>query len=163
MATRVILYKAIINAHSVEVGRRLVKQVLYETEFGAKILARGGPYSVGNLADSIHSDGPTVTGSSVVGSVGSSLSYAKSVHDGAKVHWIFPKAAKGVIRFGSRRRPQLRFFWRRAGRVVFMPHVPGSPGKIGHSHPGVKGKHYLTEPLRNAARRHGFRFVRFDL
>lgn len=163
MATRVILYKAIIRAHSLEVARRLVKQVMYETEFGARLLTLGGPYSVGNLADSIHGDGPHVTGSLVTGTVGSSLPYAKSVHDGAKVHWIFPKASKGVIRFNSRRRPQLRFFWRRVGRTVYLPHVPGSPGKIGHSHPGVKAKHYLTEPLRNAARRHGFRFVRFDL
>lgn len=163
MATRVILYKALITAHSIEVAKRLVRQVLYETEFGAKAIARGGPYSVGNLADSIRSDGPHVVPGAVNGTVGSNLSYAKSVHDGAKVHWIFPKAAKGVIRFGSRRRPQLRFFWRRAGRVVYLPHIPGSPGRIGHSHPGVKGKHFLTEPLRNAARRHGFRFVRFDL
>lgn len=163
MATRVILYRAVMRAHSREVAMRLVRQVMYETEFGAKLITSGGPYSVGNLAASIHSEGPTVTGNLVNGTVGSSLPYAKSVHDGAKVHWIFPKASKGVIRFGSRRRPQLRFFWRRAGRVVFMPHVPGSPGKIGHSHPGVKAKHYLTEPLRNSARRHGFRFIRFDL
>lgn len=163
MATRVILYHALIRAHSLEVAKRLVRQVLYETEFGAKIIASGGPYSVGNLADSIHSDGPNVSGISVSGRVGSNLNYAKSVHDGAKVHWIFPKAAKGVIRFGNRRRPQLKFFWRRAGRVVYLPHIPGSPGRIGHSHPGVKAKHYLTEPLRNAARRHGFRFIRTDL
>jgi hypothetical protein len=163
MATRVIIYQALAKAHSAEVAKRLVRQVLYETEFGAKALARGGPYSTGNLADSIHSDGPHLTGTSVTGTVGSTLSYARSVHDGAKVHWIFPKASKGVVRFGSRRRPQLRFFWRRAGKVVFLPHIPGSPGKIGRSHPGVQGKHYLTEPLRNAARRHGFRFVRTDL
>lgn len=160
---RVILYHAIIRAHSMEVAKRLVRQVLYETEFGAKAMTRGGPYSVGNLADSIHSDGPNASVSSVSGTVGSRLKYAAAVHDGAKVHWIFPKASKGVIRFGSRRRPQLKFFWRRAGKVVFMPHIPGSAARIGHSHPGVKGKHYLTEPLRAAARRHGFRFIRIDL
>jgi hypothetical protein len=160
---RVVIYHALTRAHSIEVAKRLVRQVLYETEFGAKAITRGGPYSVGNLSESIHSEGPNLIGTSVTGTVGSALPYARSVHDGAKVHWIFPKAAKGVIRFGNRRRPQLRFFWRRAGRVVFLPHIPGSPGKIGHSHPGVKGKHYLTEPLRNAARRHGFRFIRTDL
>ena len=160
---RVILYRAVIRVDTLEVARRLVRQVLYETEFGAKIMTSGGPYSVGNLADSIHSDGPNVSASSVSGSVGSRLKYAASVHDGAKVHWIFPKAARDVLRFNSRRRPQLKFYWRKVGRIVYLPHVPGSLDKIGHSHPGVKGKHYLTEPLRAAARRHGFRFIRIDL
>ena len=160
---RVIIYHALARAHSMEVAKRLVRQVLYETEFGAKIMSAGGPYSVGNLSESIHSDGPNMSGTSVTGTVGSKLPYARAVHDGAKVHWIFPKASKGVIRFGSRRRPQLKFFWRKAGRVVYLPHIPGSVDRIGHSHPGVKAKHYLTEPLRNAARRHGFRFIRLDL
>jgi hypothetical protein len=147
---------------SVEAGVRLVTQVLYEIQFEAKIMATGGPYSSGNLADSIDREGPIVTGSTIRGSVGSNLPYAASVHDGAQIHPIFPKGAQGFYRFGTRARPQLRFFWRRAGRVVYMPQVPGSPSTIGRSHPGIKsGKKYLTEPLRNAARRHGMRVITF--
>lgn len=149
---------------SIEAGVKLVTQVLYEIEFEAKIMAAGGPYSVGYLSESIDREGPIVTGTTIRGSVGSNLPYAASVHDGAKIHPIFPKAAAHIYRFGTHRRPQLRFFWRRAGRVVFMPQVPGSPTTIGRSHPGIKsGKKYLTEPLRDAARRHRMRVITYDV
>lgn len=150
------------RVQSVEAGVRLVTQVLYEIEFEAKIMAAGGTYSTGNLADSIEREGPTVRGTSIFGSVGSDLPYAASVHDGASIHSIFPKGTAGIFRFGSRQRPQLRFYWRKVGRVVFLPHIPGSPRTIGRSHPGIKsGKKYLTEPLRNAARRHRMRVLTF--
>ena len=147
---------------SIEAATRLITQVLYEIEFEAKAMATGGPYSSGNLADNIDHEGPIVTGTTVRGSVGSDLPYAASVHDGAEIHPIFPKGLTGVYRFGSRRRPQLKFFWRKAGRVVYLPQIPGSPSKLGISHPGIKsGKKYLTEPLRNAAHRHQMRVVTF--
>jgi hypothetical protein len=145
---------------SVKAGVRLVTQVLYEVEFEAKIMAAGGPYSAGYLSESIEREGPTVRGTSIFGSVGSDLPYAASVHDGAEVHAIFPKSAPQIYEFGRRTRPQLKFFWK--GRMRFFPHIPGSPSKVGISHPGIKsGKKYLTEPLRNAARRHRMRVITF--
>jgi len=160
---RVRMHRAIIRAHTEAEAVRMVRQVMYEVAFGARVMTLGGPYGVGNLADSIQVDGPHIRPGRVTGEVGSSLPYAASVHNGAKIHWIFPKASRGVVRFGSRRRPQLRFFWRKAGRVVYMPHIPGSPGKIGRSHPGQPGKHYLSEPLRRSGRIHGFRVIVYDV
>jgi len=146
---------------SIEAAVKLVTQVLYEVEFEAKIMAAGGKYSTGYLSESIEREGPTVRGTSVFGGVGSDLPYAASVHDGAQVHAIFPKGAVGFYRFGDRKRPQLKFRWH--GEVVYFPHIPGSPGTVGRSHPGIKsGKKYLTEPLRNAARRHRMRVITFD-
>lgn len=157
------MYRALLRAHSTAHGVRLVREVMREVAFGARLMTLGGSYSVGNLADSIHEDGPHIAPGRVFGEVGSKLKYAKAVHDGAKVHWIFPKRSAGVIRFGSRRKPQLRFFWRKRGKIVYLPHIPGSPNKIGRSHPGQPGKHYLTEPLRRSARIHGFRVIVFDV
>jgi len=162
MAT-VRIYRAVIRALSIQEAFDQVNQVMYEVAFGAHAMLLGGPYSVGNLAASIQRDGPHIGPGRVTGQVGSNLPYAASVHNGAKVHWIFPKGARGKVRFGDRRRPQLKFFWRKAGRVVYMPHVPGSPTKIGLSHPGQPGKHYLSEPLRRSARLHGFRVIVYDI
>lgn len=160
---RVVLNQAIIRATSIREAFELVNQVMYEVSFAAHAKLLSGPYTTSTLAASIKRDGPHIEAARITGSVGSDLPYAASVHDGAKVHWIFPKGAEGVIRFGSRKRPQLHFFWRKRGKFVFLPHIPGSPTKIGKSHPGQAGKHYLTEPLRRSARIHGFRVVTYDL
>lgn len=129
--------------------------ILQEIAAGARAIASTGSYSTGELASSIEIQGPLVVGTQVRGAVGSRLDYALAVHDGAKPHWIFPKGAQGVIRFGSRKAPQLRFYWRREGRVAFFPHIPGGPGKIGRSHPGIRyGKKYLEIPMVAVARRH---------
>lgn len=147
-----------IRVQSVEIGVRLVTQVLYEIEFEAKIMAAGGRYSTGNLSESIEREGPTVRGTSIFGSVGSDLPYAASVHDGAEIHPIWPRGAPHIFEFNRRTRPQLRFFWK--GRVRYFPHIPGGPGTASVSHPGIKsGKKFLTEPLRNAARRHRMRVI----
>jgi hypothetical protein len=139
-----------------------MRQLLYEVEFQAKIRANG-PYSSGNLSESIVTEGPINIPDGVTGRVGSRLPYASSVESGAKVHPIFPKAMKGVYRFGSPRRPQLKFFWRRVGRTVMVPHIPISPRTIGRSHPGQKGKGYLRESLHDVARRHRMRVVTSEL
>lgn len=157
------MHRVVIRANSQQHAVELLRQTMYEVAFAARLRALAGTYSTGTLADSIERDGPIVTGDRILGSIGSSLRYAAAVHDGAKVHAIFPKSARGVWRFGSRKRPQLRFFWRRVGHVVYMPHVPGSPAKIGRSHPGQEGKHYLTEPLRLVARRHGFHVIVYSV
>lgn len=163
MATTVRIHRVTAFVRTRELAAKLVTQVMYEVAAGAFAKTIRGPYTTGNLALSIKREGPVHTPLGVSGRVGSDLPYARVAHDGAKVHWIFPKGSQGVVRFGSRRRPMLRFFWRRAGRVVFLPHVPGSPSKVGRSHPGQPGKKYLTEPLRDAARRHGMRYTSVDI
>lgn len=163
MATTVRINKVKVAVATREAGAKLVRQVLYEVEFAAKVATLGGPYSTGNLAASIHSIGPTFTPIGVTGRVGSNLKYALSVETGAKVHWIFPKGAAGRIRFGSHKAPMLRFFWRKRGQIVFLPHVPGSRAKVGRSHPGQKGKGFLSEPLRRSARIHGMRVETLDI
>jgi hypothetical protein len=162
MAT-VRIYKIALSKKAKGIASKLIKEVLLETEVEAKVITAGGPYSTGALSDSIYSEGPFETVTGVRGSVGSRLSYALVAHQGAKVHAIFPKGAVGVYRFNSRRKPQLHFFWRKVGKAVWLPHIPGSPTKIGRSHPGMKGLHYLTEPMRRAARRHSFRAIIYDV
>jgi hypothetical protein len=159
---RVRINRVQVRVTGVEAGLKIVRQVMYEVSFSANLILLRGDYSSGRLAASIESDGPHVIGTRVTGSVGSHLPYAASVHDGAKVHWIFPKSSRAV-RFGSHRRPQLKFYWRKAGRVVYLPHIPGSRSRIGRSHPGQPGKKFLTDPLREAARRHGMRVIIYDV
>lgn len=162
MATRVRLHRAEIFVGSHEAASRLMRQLLYEVEFQAKIRARIGTYSVGNLSDSIEHEGPIQIKDGVTGRVGSRLPYAASAEAGAEIHAIFPKGVH-VYRFGSHRRPQLRFYWRKLGRVVVVPQIPIAPHTIGHSHPGQKGKRYLEHSLRDVAHRHRMRVVTFDL
>lgn len=163
MAT-VRIYRLAVTRNGQEYSKRLIRRVMEETELGAKAILATGPYTSGNLARSVHGEGPVVRGPIVSGAVGSRLSYARIVHNGSGLHGpehkaypIFPKRAPHVYRFGSRKKPQLKFFWRKVGRTVFMPHIPGSAGRIGLSHPGQRGKHYLTEPMRASAFRHRFR------
>lgn len=154
-----------VRVKSVREGARIVRRILRDVVREGKDMASGGEYSTGELARSIESRGPTVNGTTVDGAAGSRLPYARSIHNGAEVHWIFPKGTAGVIRFQDRRRPQLRFYWKKMGRIAYLPHIPGSPRKIGFSHPGVskaKTRKFLTTPLRNAARRYNLRVFTVD-
>lgn len=134
-----------------------METVLQEMRAAAVAIAGEGPYTTGKLASSIELQGPKVYGVEVRGAIGSRLPHALIVHDGADVHEIFPKNAVHVYRFGSRKKPQLKFYWRKAGRVVYFPHIPGAPHRIGLSHPGMAGKKYLEIPLKVVGRRHGFK------
>jgi hypothetical protein len=154
---RVKMYKAALQATSRAEALRLVDRLLDEVTLASKIIAASGSYATGRLADSIDKDGPRVTGNMITGSVGSDLPYADTAHDGSPIHAIFPKQAPGVYRFGSRKAPLLKFYWRRLGRVVYFPHIPGSINTLGHSHPGYKGKKYLSGPLKVFGRAQGFR------
>ena len=136
---------------------QFMEKVLQEMRAAAVAIASRGPYTTGHLASSIELQGPKIYGTEVRGAIGSRLSYALLAHDGAKIHEIFPKNAPHVYRFGSMKRPQLKFYWRKAGRVVFFPHIPGAPTRIGLSHPGMAGKKYLEIPLVLVGRRHGFK------
>ena len=154
---RVFMYKAAMQATSREEALRLVTKLMNSVEISAKIIASTGSYSTGRLADSVDQDGPRITGHMVSGNVGSDLSYADTAHNGSPIHDIVPKSAKGIYRFGSRKAPQLKFYWRKLGRVVYFPHIPASVNTLGHSHPGYKGKKYLSTPLRVFGRAQGFR------
>jgi hypothetical protein len=154
---RVFMYKAALQATSRQEAFRLVNDLLTNVELAAKVIAGVGPYTSGRLADSIQKDGPRITGNMVSGDVGSDLSYADTAHDGAPIHAIFPKAAPGVYRFGSRKAPQLKFYWRRVGKAVYFPHIPASVNTLGRSHPGYRGKKYLSTPLQVFGRAQGFR------
>lgn len=145
-------------AASRDAAEKLVTQVLYEVEFAAKAAVLGGPYSTGILAASIHRVGPTFVPLGVTGRVGSRLKYAMSVESGAKVHWIFPKHSSA-----GAHRAMLRFYWRRAGKVVYFPQIPASPFTVGRSHPGQPGQHYLTNALRRSARLHNMRVETLDI
>lgn len=160
---RVVMYRLALEATSKEEAFRLVDRLLDDVTLAAKVLASSGSYSTGALADSIDKDGPRITGNIITGSVGSDLPYADVVHNGSPIHSIFPKAAKGVWRFGSQKAPQLKFYWRRLGRVVYFPHIPASLNTIGRSHPGFEGKKYLSRPLRVLGRAQGFRVTTVEL
>lgn len=156
MTAKVRVFFPVAMFASERAASEFLEVILQEISAGAKAIAATGQYSTGELAESIEIQGPLVVGTQIRGAVGSRKDYALAVHDGADPHWIFPKGAQGVIRFGDRRAPQLRFFWRREGRIAFFPHIPGGPGKIGRSHPGIRyGKRFLEIPMVAVARRHG--------
>jgi hypothetical protein len=157
---RVRMYKAALQATSRAEALRLVDRLMDDVTLASKVIADSGPYATnlpGHLADSIEKDGPRIIGNIITGSVGSDLHYADIAHDGSPVHNIFPKKAPGVWRFKSRKAPQLKFYWRKLGRVVYFPHIPASVNTLGRSHPGYKGKKYLSEPLQVFGRAQGFR------
>jgi hypothetical protein len=137
-------YRLIINdfekfALSRRAGERLVRQVLDDTELGARARLLTGPYTKGHLATKGRKE-VEVRAGQIEGRVIFRAPYARSVNSGARPHKIRPHGDY-----------PLRFFWRKVGHVVRFSSV---------NHPGQKGKGYLTEALEVAARRHGFRLRR---
>lgn len=116
---------------------RYVNGVITELELRAKAITAMGPYTTGRLSASIQKDGPYPVGRNVRGSVGTDLWYAPIVHEGADPHMIFPRGPW-----------KLRFFWRKVGREVSFAYV---------THPGYRGKNFLTGPLKDIARRRRLR------
>lgn len=159
--TQVRVFQIQLRVQSVRIAKRAADVILTEMKDEATINAAGGEYSHGHLAKSVYKSGPMSVGGTVIGSVGSRLSYARVVEDGAKVHNIFPKGAPHVYRFGRPQRPTLKFTWR--GRTVFMNQIPGGPGTIGRSHPGMRGKHWLRKAMLGVALRNNLRVVVYDL
>lgn len=158
MAARVFVNRAQVTLAATRIGFGQMRRVLRYAHRQAYQGAVGGPYSrTGALANSITSAGPFITGSQVLGTLFSPLSYAASVERGAEIHPIWPKGAQGIYRFGSKTPPQLKFWWR--GRVVYTPHVPMSVRTIGLSHPGQKGKRFLRNALVKTAARYQMRFI----
>lgn len=161
MPTTVRVFQIQVRAQSVRIARRQAARVLDQLQDEARVRASGGEYSTGRLASSIYKSGPQVLGTMVRGSVGSRLGYAAVVEKGARIHNIFPKGAPHIYRFGAKRRPMLRFVWH--GHVVYMNQVPGGPGTVGRSHPGMRGKHWLSKSLVSVALRNNFKVVVYDI
>jgi len=157
------VYQIQLQVESRKLAIRFANKVLKEIEREATFIAATGPYTKGHLAKTIYNTGAAARGTRVVGTVGSRASYAKSVESGAKKHDIFPKRASHSYRFGESRRPTLKFFWAKAGRTVYPNQIPMSPGTIGVSHPGQRGKGFLRRPLLAAAVRHRMRIIIYDV
>jgi hypothetical protein len=147
-----------------EDARKFLAMVMREMLAMSRTIASEGEYSTGILAAHTQMDGPRIEGTRVRGTIYNSLNYALSVEKGAKRHDIFPKAAAHTYRFGTRKRPQLKFFWHRAGRIAYFPQIPGSPGTIGRSHPGIRHpKKFLSTPLLVVGVRHNLQVTTTDL
>lgn len=110
------------------VAEKQIRRAMLEIKLGAVQILATGPYTHGVLAADLKVKVTIEPTGSVLGRIGSSLSYAAAVHDGAEPHYIFPHPPK----------TRLKFFWRKRGKVVAPPFV---------YHPGQHGKHYLTKPL----------------
>jgi len=144
MANRVVLHRAVILNLSRRDASRFLGRVMTEAEALAKLYAATGEYTTGNLSRSIHKDGPHIRPGAVTGRVGSRLHHAALAERGARPHPIFPHPP----------RRYLKFFWRRAGRTVYLDKV---------RHPGYRGKRYLERALREVALRHGMRVVEIPI
>lgn len=162
MAT-VRIFQAQLRVQTTRMASRRARQILNFIEREAQAITATGPYTTGKLSGSIRNTGPQTRGWAVTGSVYSRKPYAASVEGGAVVHDIFPKNAPHTYRFGKGARPMLKFYWRKAGRVVYAHQVPMSPGTIGVSHPGQKGKGFLRRPLVDAALRYRMRVIIYDI
>lgn len=134
-------------------AERRVREVMRSVEIAAKIATSTGLYShTKHLAQSIKSN-VYVARTVVHAEVGSDVRYAKMVHNGTDPHIIRPRP----VGFGGglyRRGGYLHFYWRKAGRYATFKKV---------SHPGQRGKFYLTRPLEVAGRRYGFRVVTYHI
>lgn len=157
------VYHAQLQIESRKLAVRFVNKVLDEMEIEARFIAATGKYTKGHLAATIYNTGAIPRGIRVVGAIGSTASYARIVETGAKKHDIFPTRASKVYRFGKPEKPTLKFYWAKAGRVVYANQIPMAPGTIGVSHPGQKGKGFLRRPLIAAAIRHRMRLIIYDV
>lgn len=143
------------TAQYTAITARWLRKPMDDAQSLARRYASEGMYSKGRLAESIYSRGPYIEGLRVYGTIGTSLSYARYVENGALPHPIFPKGEPPIFRFGSKRPKQLKFVWR--GRTVYTPHVPMSPATIGISHPGMRGKHFLLRAITDVSIRYHMR------
>lgn len=151
--TRIYIDHYEVHRIGIAEAERRVREVARSVELAAKIATSTGPYSyTKKLARSIKS-GFFVARTVVHAEVGSDVSYARIVHNGAEAHIIRPRARGGIEGlYGSG--GSLRFYWRKVGRYVSFQKV---------NHPGQRGKFYLTRPLQVAGRRYGFKVTTFTV
>jgi hypothetical protein len=121
------------------VARQDVQRTLVLINRQARDNAPGGPYSTGNLKRSIRWRITINIRGRVAGESGSELDHAIFAERGTQPHEILPRGAYN-----------LRFYWRRVGRVVSLPRV---------SHPGMDAQNFMTRALLSVAPRRGYRVV----
>jgi hypothetical protein len=136
-----------------------IRKVLREIRLQARIAVSHGPYTTGRLAASIKDKGPFVDAERIHGSVGTDLSYSRVVERGSGLYGpthskytIRPRPSQGLG--DPRGRRFMKFYWRRVGRVVYLEKV---------RHPGQRGKHFLLNAARIAARRYNMLFISHEL
>lgn len=137
MAT-VIIFRGVATFDAMFVARRAVRDLTRDVVVAAKLRASIGPYATGYLASRIRSEINDVPGG-VEGIIRARTKYSNAVEHGAKPHMIYPHGNY-----------PLRFFWRKAGRVVRLSRV---------HHPGQRPKRYLRDALEVHAPRHGFKII----
>lgn len=136
MASRVQLNDAEVRRVSLMYARSETRACTAAVNRRARSNAPGGPYSTGRLKGSINWSIRTV-GQTVIGTSGSDLVYAFSVHDGQPPRRIVARRAKNLV-----------FYWRRVGRVVHRRSV---------NHPGTAPQPYLVQALLTEAPKYGFK------
>lgn len=98
----------------------------------ARLLApkpgQGRGYATGETMATIHVDGPTIGRTGPEVRIVSGTDHAVFLHEGTPPHEIRPRGANKMV-----------FFWRKAGRVVFMDRV---------RHPGTRSQPFLVNALR---------------
>lgn len=152
--TRIYIDHFEVHRVGIAEAERRVREVVRSVEIAAKIATSTGPYSyTKELSRSIRS-GFFVARTVVHAEVGSDVSYARIVHNGAEAHIIRPRALATGIEglYGSG--GSLRFYWRKVGKYVAFRKV---------NHPGQRGKFFLTRPLEVAGRRYGFKVTTFTV
>jgi len=126
---------------SIRRATALIEKVTNQVWIEAKLDSRG-PYSTGRTAASI-TKRVYVVNDRVHGDVRANTPYSHIAHDGAQPHIIRPRRPGGT----------LTFYWRKVGHVVNFPYV---------SHPGMRGKHFLSGPMERVGRRNRFIVFTFD-
>lgn len=158
MANRLKLDRQKVNQWSRYLATNHVARTCRRIEHDAKVAApvrkpaRGEPAG-GRLRASIGTDIKIHGQFQITGRVGSRVRYAEVVHRGARRHRIRPKH-KRMLSFYWDKAPS-RFVTRSGpyqGRVMFSSVM----------HPGMKGRHYLTVPLRYWGREMGFKVYTFE-
>lgn len=149
---RVVVNRVAAHAWVQSHSERLVQTVTAQVLIESKISAASGPYATGRLASTIHA-GYRSMRSGYESTVGSNLWYAMLVEKGAQRH-IIRARPKGLGGGTFRGGYSLHFYWRKMGRHVSFRKV---------NHPGFRGKEYIEDALRNAARRHGLRVVIYSV
>jgi hypothetical protein len=147
---RVTIHYAKAHRESTEDTVIFIRKVLREIRLQARIAVSHGPYTTGRLAASIKDKGPFVDVERIHGSVGTDLPYSRVVERGSGLYG--PTHSKYTIR--PVRRQYMKFYWRRVGHVVYLQKV---------RHPGQRGKHFLLNAARIAARRYNMLFVSHEL
>ncbi len=143
--TRVDIFQPKTDFYIQTLAKRRVKKVVDKVVVKAKLRAvrytgNSVPAPKGLVALSIKGHVESIGKVGVLGTVVATAPHADLAHDGARPHVISPKPGGGLL-----------FFWKKKGRFVCM--------KRPVLHPGAKGKHYLTIPLREEGIKAGFRIV----